>query len=274
MGKHHTHHSKFGSHNGATHDSNVAEQEALMALGYELEHGADGIKGKETREAIKEFLASEAYKEFKKPGMSRHAVLLAAGRNADPDTAHPEHHSKFSAPVISKAASDIGKQIIDIASDFLHYDEKNKKEANALSKFISTATNRHFDVKKTEWCAAMLNSVLATVGVKGTDSDGARSFLSFGTPVAKKDVQPGDIAVFSRTGKGTDAWSGHVGIVVAKHKNGTVDILAGNQGNKEEVSISTRSESKLLGYRRVSEKDIVSAAPSPPKANYAQLAMN
>lgn len=268
------HHSKFGNSHSSSHDSVIAEQEALIALKYELKHGADGIKGKETREAIRDFLASDAYKEFKKPGMTRHEVLLAAGRDADPNTAHPEHHSKFSAPVISKAVSDIGQRMIDIASDFLHYDEKTPKEAKALSKFISTATHRHFDVKKTEWCAAMLNAVLAEAGVKGVDSDGARSFLSFGTPVAKKDVQPGDIAVFTRTGKGTNAWSGHVGIVVEKHKNGTVDILGGNQGNKEEVSISTRSESKLLGYRRISEKDIVSTAPTQPKTNYSQLAMN
>jgi uncharacterized protein (TIGR02594 family) len=118
----------------------------------------------------------------------------------------------------------------------------------------------------------MLNSVLANVGVKGTGSDGARSFLSFGTPVDQKDVQPGDIAIFQR---GTEAWQGHVAIVVNKPENGKVEVIGGNQGKKQEVSLDTRSEDKLLGYRRITEKDVVSLENmSKPKPDYTKMTMN
>lgn len=203
---------------------------------------------------------------------ANHAPDPSAEQQPDTNAATPEHHSKFSSPEAGKKVAEIGQRMVDIATDFIHYGEKDKEKAEVLSKFIGTSTHRHFDIKKTEWCAAMLNSVLANVGVKGTGSDGARSFLSFGTPVDQKDVQPGDIAIFQR---GTEAWKGHVAIVVNKPENGKVDVIGGNQGKKQEVSIDTRSEDKLLGYRRITEKDIVTLENiNKPKPNYTKLTMN
>lgn len=101
----------------------------------------------------------------------------------------------------------------------------------------------NLDPATTAWCAAYVNSTLNQSGYKGTNSLAARSFLNYGTPV--ETPQKGDIAVFSR---GNDPSLGHVGFFDSLNADGTIKILAGNQGDA--VGYGIMSPDRLLGYRR------------------------
>lgn len=108
------------------------------------------------------------------------------------------------------------------------------------------------DPKRTEWCAAFVNSVLEESGIESNKDHKypltARAFLDWGDPVSKEDIQPGDIVVFPR---GNQGWQGHVGFFVKKQIVNDVEywlILGGNQSNR--VSIAPYLARKSLGIRR------------------------
>ena len=104
----------------------------------------------------------------------------------------------------------------------------------------------HIDPAMTAWCAAFVNAVLATNGLKGTGSNAARSFLDYGS--ATNSPQKGDIVVLRR-GNGTE---GHVGFFEGFDKGGNVRVLGGNQGPPGfgKVSEATYTRAEVLGYRR------------------------
>jgi uncharacterized protein (TIGR02594 family) len=95
--------------------------------------------------------------------------------------------------------------------------------------------------------------VLNESGIAGSESISqtplmARSFLQWGTPVAKEDIRPGDVVVFPR---GNQGWQGHVGFFIKKHMVGNTEywlILGGNQSNR--VSIAPYAARRSLGIRR------------------------
>lgn len=108
------------------------------------------------------------------------------------------------------------------------------------------------DPKRTEWCAAFVNSVLEESGLESNKGHKypltARAFLDWGTPVAKEDIQPGDVVVFPR---GNQGWQGHVGFFIKKHMVGNTEywlILGGNQSNR--VSVAPYAARRSLGIRR------------------------
>ena len=93
------------------------------------------------------------------------------------------------------------------------------------------------DPVRTEWCAAFVNSVLNESGIPGSESVSdfplmARSFLEWGQPVVKEDIQPGDLVIFPR---GNQGWQGHVGFYLQTQVKDGIEyylILGGNQSNK------------------------------------------
>lgn len=97
----------------------------------------------------------------------------------------------------------------------------------------------------TPWCAAFVGAVLAECGLMPSGSLAARSYLSWGVPVAIKDAERGDLAVFWRGKK--EGWQGHVGFVDSIEGN-YVNVLGGNQSDK--VSIARYPKTQLLGIRR------------------------
>ena len=108
------------------------------------------------------------------------------------------------------------------------------------------------DPRRTEWCAAFVNAVLEESGLTSNNSHEhpllARSFLDWGTPVAKEDIQPGDIVVFPR---GNVSWQGHVGIYLRTVENDGKKyyyILGGNQNNS--VSVVAYRSTYAIGIRR------------------------
>jgi uncharacterized protein (TIGR02594 family) len=74
------------------------------------------------------------------------------------------------------------------------------------------------------WCARFMNLVLERSGYKGTGSDMARSFASYGHRVSGPQI--GAIAVMARRG------GGHVGVVSGIDSNGNPILVSGNNGHR------------------------------------------
>jgi uncharacterized protein (TIGR02594 family) len=89
------------------------------------------------------------------------------------------------------------------------------------------------------WCATFMNMVLERTGRKGTGSNMASSFASYGTRVSGPQV--GAIAVMSRGRRG-----GHVGVVSGIDSNGNPIIISGNHGRR--VAESTYSRGRIYAY--------------------------
>jgi uncharacterized protein (TIGR02594 family) len=89
------------------------------------------------------------------------------------------------------------------------------------------------------WCARFMNMVLQRSGHRGTGSDMARSFASYGQRVSGPQV--GAIAVMSRGRRG-----GHVGVVSGVDANGNPIIISGNHGRR--VAEATYSRGRVYAY--------------------------
>jgi len=83
------------------------------------------------------------------------------------------------------------------------------------------------------WCARFMNMVLQKTGHRGTGSDMARSFASYGHRVSGPQV--GAIAVMSRGRRG-----GHVGVVSGVDAEGNPIIVSGNHGRKVAEAVYPR----------------------------------
>ena len=100
-----------------------------------------------------------------------------------------------------------------------------------------------FTDDETPWCAAFVGGVLESIGIKSSRSAAARSYLKWGTRLAKPAV--GCIAVLWRLTPSSS--TGHVGFVVGKDKSNNLLILGGNQGNM--VNIKHFPTRRVLSYR-------------------------
>lgn len=138
---------------------------------------------------------------------------------------------------------------LGIAQQFQGMTERGNAEA--LTRFLNEHSGTVFNNLTVPWCARFVNASLDKAGIKGTGSAAARSFETFGKGIwqrgmskdALADVQPGDIAVFTRKG------GGHVGFIKAiDPSKGLLEILGGNQSNA--VSVAKRSMQDLLAVRR------------------------
>jgi uncharacterized protein (TIGR02594 family) len=88
------------------------------------------------------------------------------------------------------------------------------------------------------WCARFMNMVLQREGYRGTGSDMARSFASYGQRVSGPQV--GAIAVMSRRG------GGHVGIISGIDAQGNPIMISGNNGNR--VREAPVSRGRIYAY--------------------------
>lgn len=94
------------------------------------------------------------------------------------------------------------------------------------------------------WCSTFIQWCCDQVGIKGTGSAWARSWLAWGIKITKP--VEGDLVIFSR---GNNKLYGHVGYFKKYSHLGTmVVVLGGNQGNQ--VSVALYPRWKVLGYRR------------------------
>ena len=101
-------------------------------------------------------------------------------------------------------------------------------EATSGSSDLVIEARRHLGGNPTSraslWCARFMNMVLARTGHRGTGSDAASSFASYGHRVSGPEV--GAIAVMGRRG------GGHVGIITGVDAQGNPIMISGNNGNR------------------------------------------
>lgn len=129
---------------------------------------------------------------------------------------------------------------IDKAREYLGIREIKGRVHNQQILDLWKAAKLPFTDDETPWCAGFANGVLEQVGIRGTRSGMARSFLHWGKKLTVPVV--GCVVVLARGA----APSGHVGFVVAAGKD-RVKVLGGNQGDAvSEVWFSTKN---VLGYR-------------------------
>ncbi len=89
------------------------------------------------------------------------------------------------------------------------------------------------------WCARFANMVLQHSGYRGTGSDMANSFASYGQRVSGPQV--GAIAVMTRGRRG-----GHVGIITGIDASGNPIMISGNNGNR--VREAPVSRGRIYAY--------------------------
>ena len=120
------------------------------------------------------------------------------------------------------------------------------------------------DPVRTEWCAAFVNAILEIDNIPNLhDIDypyplTARGFLKWGLPVAKDDIQSGDLVIFPR---GNQGWQGHVGFYVRTMPNGDWLILGGNQDKS--VKYSLYKPRRAIGVRRWPRGTIINDQANP-----------
>ncbi|HWW49415.1 MAG TPA: TIGR02594 family protein [Xanthobacteraceae bacterium] len=105
---------------------------------------------------------------------------------------------------------------------------------NEARRYIGTNPT----TRATLWCARFMNMVLERVGHRGTGSDMAKSFASYGRKVSGPQV--GAIAVISRRG------GGHVGVVSGVDAKGNPIVISGNHGRR--VAEAVYPASRVYAY--------------------------
>jgi len=121
-----------------------------------------------------------------------------------------------------------------------------KTDRRELEKKFANALGIKVDPARIPWCAAWANTVLADIGITGTNSLTARSFLAWGEPV--KNPSEGDVVVMRR---GQNQWAGHVGFyidTVEYDGRKYIAVLGGNQAHG--VSIAYYDAKRVIGYRK------------------------
>lgn len=97
---------------------------------------------------------------------------------------------------------------------------------------------------KFAWCAAWLNDVLMRAGIKGTESNLARSFQKVFAYTDNPTL--GDIVVMWRVAP--NSWQGHVGFYISETPS-HVYVLGGNQD--DEVNIKPYPKWQVIGYSKI-----------------------
>jgi hypothetical protein len=136
-------------------------------------------------------------------------------------------NDNFSAPVgaVSRGAGGA----VDLASNLLGFSEKSPGQINSFLK----AGGVDINAAQTAWCAAFVNSSLKQIGVDGTGSLTANSFLNWGTKIDPTKVLQGDVLV-EPNGFGVGQTGGHVGFATGATRTGAsglqLEMLSGNTG--------------------------------------------
>jgi uncharacterized protein (TIGR02594 family) len=166
-------------------------------------------------------VASPASARSHHHGAGRHARAYHAGRHASRHHARRHYaHRHFrslarasSAAPAGFAASGFGSS--DVVAEARRYIGGNPTGRGSL------------------WCARFMNMVLERSGHRGTGSDMARSFASYGQRISGPQV--GAIAVMARRG------GGHVGVVSGIDASGNPIVVSGNNGNRVREAVLSRS---------------------------------
>jgi uncharacterized protein (TIGR02594 family) len=144
--------------------------------------------------------------------------------------------------------------VYKIAQSYLGLEEIPGSQHNEeIIQFFKDSGHAWVKDDETPWCAAFVNSVLASAGVKGTGKINARSFLNWGEEVPLSEAQQGDIVVFWRKNKSGPY--GHVAFFDRENEH-SIRVLGGNQNNR--VCLQSYKKERLLSVRRLPK-------PKPPR---------
>ncbi|WP_291698684.1 TIGR02594 family protein [Bradyrhizobium sp.] len=177
-------------------------------------------------------------------GAGRHAHTRHIGHYAARNSRHLRHLARHARGERHLAqAQDRG---LDDGQARAISDTASSGTANSLSSAVSSFSSAVSNVvaearrylgggnptgRSTLWCARFMNMVLEHTGHRGTGSDMAASFASYGQRVSGPQV--GAIAVMARRG------GGHVGVVSGIDAQGNPIVISGNYGNRvKEAKIS------------------------------------
>lgn len=107
-----------------------------------------------------------------------------------------------------------------------------------------------WDDDETPWCGTFVAAMMKPYAPLPKHWYRARGWLDWGVVMADPDL--GCIVVFERAG------GGHVGFVVGRDLANNLLVLGGNQSNK--VSIAAFSRTRVIGYRRPDQYELMAAA--------------
>jgi uncharacterized protein (TIGR02594 family) len=128
------------------------------------------------------------------------------------------------------------------AWDLLGQFEHSGSQANPkIAALFADAGHPKITSDETAWCAAFVGATLKRANVTPSGSLLARSYLTWGEPLA--EPLPGAITVLSRS---SDPASGHVGFLLAETTSSVI-LLGGNQSDG--VTVAAFPKSRLLSYR-------------------------
>ncbi|MDO3431194.1 phage tail length tape measure family protein [Rhizobium sp. CBN3] len=136
--------------------------------------------------------------------------------------------STSNAPAASKAVVSSAGSAVDKAFSLLGANENtNTSSINAFLRQGGVDLN----AAQQAWCAAFVNSSLEQVGVKGSGSNVANSFLNWGTKIDPSQILRGDVLVQNR-GLGAYQTGGHVGFATGATRfyqgQQQIEMLSGN----------------------------------------------
>lgn len=180
------------------------------------EEGVDDVEGNPEEDILQDNLQLELSEEDItriRSIFNKHLTFKHNG-NRLPPIRNVDKLNKINTPTKS----------IEVAKKYLGHHEQT--HAKVLSEFFKQSSGTNINPKDVPWCAAFVNAVLNSSGIKGSESNLTRSFLSWGEPTSEPVV--GDVVV-SLNGK-------HSGIVSKIDADGTVYMISGNYGDKVQES--------------------------------------
>ncbi|QND13436.1 tail length tape measure protein [Rhizobium leguminosarum bv. trifolii] len=130
--------------------------------------------------------------------------------------------------VASKAVVSSAGSAVDKA--FTLFGANENTNTSSINSFLKQG-GVDLNAAQTKWCAAFVNSSLEQVGIKGSGSQVANSFLDWGTKIDPSQILKGDVLVQNR-GLGANQAGGHVGFATGATRfsggQQQVEMLSGN----------------------------------------------
>jgi uncharacterized protein (TIGR02594 family) len=153
----------------------------------------------------------------------------------------PAAGSPAAPAAATSAAPAIHARVLEIARAELGVAEVPGVADNPRIVAYHATTSGGKEPDSVPWCSSFVNFCVEQVGLKGTDSKSARSWMTWGR--AATGFFPGCIVVLERGA----APQGHVGFFVGT-ESGRLRLLSGNQGDR--VSIASFDPQLVLAVRQ------------------------
>ena len=175
----------------------------------------------------------DAKKEAKRAADEAERAAKQASKEAAREA---ERAAKQAQDRLNKAIANQAAVAVTAMESLLGKSENVAADAAQINAFLKSE-GINLDAAQTAWCAAFVNAALAKVGIKGTGSQVATSFATWGQAIQSADVQPGDVLVQSR-GRRPGQTGGHVGLATGaiRFERGVqqLEMISGNASDRVE----------------------------------------